>query len=50
MRRETESNATGSHEAPDFADGRSATANRPESEEHVLFALHPALTEKGDLL
>ena len=51
-RHETDRFMTAPLELPDSLIGRSANRDRSElePEEHVLFVLHPAWMEKGDLL
>lgn len=51
-RDETDRFMTTPLELPDSLIGRSANRDRSElePEEHVLFVLHPARMEKGDLL
>ncbi len=51
-RHETDRFMTAPLELPDSLIGRSANRDRSEleAEEHVLFVLHPAWMEKGDLL
>ena len=51
-RHETDRFMTTPLELPDSLIGRSANRDRLElePEEHVLFVLHPARMEKGDLL